>query len=406
MLRHLARLGGGLGAGVGLGAYGASKLDCEGDASALLYRAVVMPALRAVDAEMAHRAAVLAARFGLAPSQRSADDAVLRTVLWGREVVNPIGLAAGFDKDGEAVGSLMGVGFGLVEVGSVTPLPQPGNPKPRVFRLVEDRAVINRYGFNSCGHAGAAAHLAAWRDGEARGGGKLLGVNLGKNKTSPSAADDYAAGVRALGGYADYIVVNVSSPNTPGLRDLQESKSLRALLRAVRAEVDALPASGAPRPPLVLKIAPDLTEASRRDIAKLALAEKVDGLLISNTTVGRPETLSAAAAAEAGGLSGAPLLDASTELLSDMYSRTGGKLTLIGAGGVSSGADAYRKIRAGASAVQLYSSLVYGGPPLVPRIKRELAALLEADGYTCVADAVGADHAAGSSARRRRARGS
>ena len=215
-----------------------------------------------------------------------------------------------------------------------------------------------------------------------------MGVNLGKNKTSTDAVADYVEGVRALGRYADYLVVNVSSPNTPGLRALQERNQLRDLVRAVRVAVDALPA---PRPPLVIKVAPDLDERQRADVAAVALEEQLDGLIVSNTTIERPASLKGAAAAEGGGLSGAPLLEPSTEVLRDLYRRTGGRVTLIGAGGIASGADAYAKIRAGASAVQLYTALVYEGPPLVPRIKRELAALLEADGYASVDEAVGAD---------------
>lgn len=391
----LARIPWRLPAAAVAGAYGVSQLDNDGDAAAWLYRHAIMPALRTVDAETAHRAGVLAARFGLAPKQRAADDAVLRTTLWGREVSNPVGLAAGFDKDGEAVSGLMAAGFGLVEIGSVTPLPQPGNPKPRIFRLPEDGAVINRYGFNSCGHTDAASHLGAFRGGGARNG-HLLGVNLGKNKTSPSAEDDYAAGVRAIGQFADYVVVNVSSPNTPGLRALQERQQLRSLLLAVRAAVDALPPSACERgvrPPLVLKVAPDLSDAQRADIAAVALDKKVrlDGLIVSNTTVERPVSLRGASKAEAGGLSGAPLTLTSTAVLADFYRRTKGRVTLIGTGGVGSGADAYAKVRAGASAVQLYSALVFEGPPLVPRVKRELAELLKADGYASVAEAVGVD---------------
>jgi len=363
---------------------GCSLLDSGGPASAWLYSTAVMPLARLLDAETAHHLAVAAARLRLTPSQHDADPAVLRTRLWGRTLPNPLGLAAGFDKDGEAVGGLLRLGFALVEVGSVTPLPQEGNARPRVFRLEADRGVINRYGFNSAGHAACAAHL----EGRARLADRLVGVNLGKNKLSADAAADYVAGVRELGRHADYLVVNVSSPNTPGLRALQGKEELRQLLRAVRAAVDALPQ---PPPPLVLKIAPDLTEAERADIASVALSERVDGLIVSNTTVSR-EGLQSAARGEVGGLSGAPLFALSTRVLADMYKRTGGKLTLIGAGGVGSGKEAYAKIRAGASAVQLYTALAYEGPPLVARVKRELAELLEADGFESVEQAVGADH--------------
>ena len=379
----------------GIAAVGSSMLECEGEAAATLYSQGVMPAIRLVDAELAHRVAILASKYKVTPRQRAPDPDVLKTALWGKEVDNPIGLAAGFDKDGEAMAGLMGVGFGLVEVGSVTPKPQPGNPKPRVFRLPEDGAVINRYGFNSCGHAAAAENLAGFRnfrDSSKEFSGRFLGVNLGKNKTSEDAAADYAAGVRELAQYADYLVVNVSSPNTPGLRALQEREQLRSLLRAVRKEMNALPKSTRRTTPLplVLKVAPDLSDSQRADIAAVVLDERIDGLIVSNTTISR-EGLKGAAKGEAGGLSGKPLFEASTAVLADFYKRTKGKVTLIGAGGVSSGADAYAKIKAGASVVQLYTALAYDGPPLVPKIKRELAELLKADGYKSVKDAVGAD---------------
>lgn len=380
------------------------RLDVEDENAEILYRRVVMPALKMLDPERAHRVGVLAGRVGLLPQQKRSDPGVLQTRLWGRVLENPIGLAAGFDKDGEAIGGMLSLGFGMVEVGSVTPLPQPGNPKPRVFRLEEDRAVINRYGFNSRGHEYVRGRLSAAAASIPRG--KLLGVNLGMNKTSDDAAADYCAGVRALGRYAGYLVVNVSSPNTPGLRDLQQREKLSELLRAVRAEVDALPQ---PRPPLVLKMSPDVDAAGRRDIASVALAERVDGIIVSNTTVSRPLAplvlkmppdlgaaeridvavvglperpdgiivsnvtvsppiaLKSTIQCEAGGLSGAPLMDLSTETLRDMYRLTKGRITLIGAGGVGSGADAYAKLRAGASAVQLYTALVFEGPTVVAR---------------------------------------
>lgn len=397
MLRAASRLAASGVVAVSGAALASSQLDCEGDAAAQMYGNILMPALRYIlDGEQAHRAAILAAKMGLTPKQRTEDPPVLRTELFGRAVCNPIGLAAGFDKDGEAVAGLFGGGFGMVEIGSVTPKPQPGNPKPRVFRLPEDGAVINRYGFNSCGHDESKAHLTAFRQSSASqvasAKGQLLGINLGKNKTSEDADADYCAGVRALGSLADYLVVNVSSPNTPGLRNLQQRTQLASLLKAVLKERDAMPAdANGKRPPLLLKVAPDLTASQMDDIAAVALQEKVDGLIVSNTTISR-EGLTGAAKGETGGLSGKPLLEKSTQVLGELYQRTGGKVTIIGVGGVSCGKDAYAKIRAGASAVQLYTSLVYGGPPLVPKVKRELAELLKADGYACVTDAVGADH--------------
>jgi len=320
------------------------------------------------------------------PQQKRPDPGVLQTHLWGHVVDNPIGLAAGFDKDGEAIGNLLSMGFGSVEVGSITPKPQPGNPRPRVFRLEEDRAVINRYGFNSCGHDAAVARLSL--AAKTIPAGRLLGINLGKNKTSEDAAADYCAGVRSLGPFAGYLVINVSSPNTPGLRNLQGREELSHLLREVRKEVDNLPH---PQPPLVLKMSPDVDKSECADIAEVALKARVDGIIVSNTTISRPESLKSKLKDEIGGLSGAPLMSRSTAVLQEMYKLTEGKITLIGVGGIDSGADAYEKIRAGASAVQLYTSLVYEGPTLVARIKRELAELLEKDGYVSVQDAVGAD---------------
>ncbi len=281
--------------------------------------------------------------------------------LWGRRFPNPLGLAAGFDKDAEAVDGLLGLGFGFVEIGSVTPLPQPGNDKPRVFRLPEARAVINRYGFNSEGLEAAAARLLARRRaadvaaaGDAGAAPRgLLGVNLGKNKTSPDAGADYAAGVTALARFADYLVVNVSSPNTPGLRALQGRKELDALLRSVLQARAALDWGGRPPPPLLLKIAPDLTAADLADVAAVAVARGVDGIICTNTTLARPpQVASLPHGLETGGLSGAPLMGPSTEVLRELYRLTKGRVPLVGAGGVCSGADAYAKIRAGASLVQ------------------------------------------------------
>jgi len=338
--------------------------------------------LRRLDPETAHRLTVAALRLGLGPRQREPEDPLLATEVWGRRFPNPLGLAAGFDKHAEAMAALLRLGFGFVEVGSITPRPQPGNPRPRVFRLPEDGAVINRYGFNSQGLEAAARRLAAWRAGKREG---LVGINLGKNKESADAAADYVAGARRLAPFADYLVVNVSSPNTPGLRALQGRGELERLVAAVRA---ALPT---PPPPLLLKIAPDLTPADLEDIAAVALEAPLDGLIVSNTTIERPASLRGHHRGEAGGLSGRPLFEPSTRVLAETYRLTGGRLPLIGVGGVSSGVEAYAKLRAGASLVQLYSALVYQGPGLVARIKAELAACLRRDGLSGPAAAVGLD---------------
>ncbi len=336
-------------------------------------------ALHLLDPETAHRLTIRGLSLGLGPRVAGADDPLLATELFGAKVPNPIGLAAGFDKNAEVPDEMLAAGFGLVEVGSVTPLPQGGNPRPRLFRLTEDEAVINRMGFNNEGLEKAAGRLIRRR---ARRG--LVGVNIGANKDAADRVADYVTGFRRVAALAGYVVVNVSSPNTPGLRLLQQKDELARLLAALEAARRGMVAV-----PLVLKIAPDLAPEDCADIAALAIEHGLDGLIVSNTTLARPETLRSAHKAEAGGLSGRPLMAPSTALLAEMRRLTAGRLTLIGAGGVGSGADAYAKIRAGAAAVQLYSALVYHGPGLVGRIKAELAALLRADGYRTVAEAVG-----------------
>lgn len=356
-----------------------------------LYRPVTA-LLRLLPPEVAHRVTVRTLSSGLVPwpgrpAPTCADAHALTIRLWGREFPNPVGLAAGFDKDAEAFAACLGLGFGFVEIGSVTPRPQPGNPRPRLFRLTPDGAVINRMGFNSRGLDFARARLAV-RDPAAG----IVGANLGKNKESADAAADYAAGARALAPHVDYLVINVSSPNTPGLRALQGRAPLAELIAAVQA-ARAVAAPGNP-PALLLKIAPDLTEEDKRDIAEVALERALDGLIVSNTTIARPAGLRSRHAGEAGGLSGRPLFAPSTRVLADMYRLTAGRLPLVGVGGIAGGADAYAKIRAGASLVQLYTALIYQGPGLVGRIRRELAARLRADGFATLSAAVGADHRA------------
>uniref|UniRef100_A0A8C7G8F9 Dihydroorotate dehydrogenase (quinone), mitochondrial n=2 Tax=Oncorhynchus kisutch TaxID=8019 RepID=A0A8C7G8F9_ONCKI len=368
-----------------------SYLTAVGDER--FYTNQLMPLLqRIVGAETAHVMAVRLIGLGLVPLNRYQDPASLEVIVMGRKFKNPIGIAAGFDKHGEAVDGLYRLGFGFVEVGTITPKPQEGNPKPRVFRLTTDQAVINRYGFNSCGLAAARERLKA-REGtqvELTKAGLPLGINLGKNKLSQDAAADYLEGVRTLGPLADYLVVNVSSPNTPGLRDLQGKGELRQLLYKVLKERDALQEGS--RPPVLVKIAPDLTAQDKQDIADVVTELGVDGLLVSNTTVSRPETLQDPQSKELGGLSGQPMKDLSTRTVREMYSLTKGKVPIIGVGGVASGQDAMDKICAGASLVQLYTSLTYQGPPVVTKIKRELEQLLKEQGFASISDAVGADH--------------
>ena len=354
----------------------------------IAYR-LARPALRFIDPETAHRIAVRALASGLVPALAEPDDPILATRLWDLDFANPIGLAAGFDKDGEAPDALIRLGFGHAEIGTVTPRPQPGNPRPRLFRLTSDRAVINRYGFNSGGLVALVARLEGRSNLRSPG---ILGINLGRNKDSIDEVADYVAGITASCRHAGYLVINVSSPNTPGLRDLQARDAMERLVRAaLDARARATPA-GHTAPPLLVKLAPDLDESGLADGAEVALSTGLDGLIMGNTTVSRPAGLSDAGRHEAGGLSGRPLRELSTQRLAQLYRLTGGQLPLVGAGGVSSGADAYAKIRAGASLVQLYTALVFEGPGLAPRIKHELTGLLRRDGFTSVGDAVGADH--------------
>ncbi|XP_069553807.1 dihydroorotate dehydrogenase (quinone), mitochondrial [Brachyistius frenatus] len=369
----------------------ASYLTVVGDER--FYANQLMPLLqRIVGPETAHVLSVRMIGLGLVPLNRYQDPASLEVNVLGLKFKNPIGIAAGFDKHGEAIDGLYKVGFGFVEVGTITPKPQEGNPKPRVFRLTADNAIINRYGFNSCGLAEVQTRLKA-REEEQQGQSKAglpLGINLGKNKLSRDAGADYSEGVRALGPLADYLVVNVSSPNTPGLRDLQGKAELRQLLHTVLKERDALQEKH--KPPVLVKIAPDLTAQDKQDIADVVTELGVDGLMVSNTTVSRPETLQDSHKSEVGGLSGQPLKDLSTSTVREMYSLTKGKVLIVGIGGVASGQDAMDKIRAGASLVQLYTVMTYQGPPVVTKIKRELEQLLKDQGFSSVSEAVGADH--------------
>ncbi len=334
--------------------------------------------LRLLPAETAHRAtiALSGAAAPLLPKP-PADDPRLAVTALCLSFPNPVGLAAGFDKNAEVPDAMGRLGFGFVECGTVTPRPQAGNPRPRLFRLAKDRAVINRMGFNNAGMAVAAANLARRR------GKGIVGINIGANKDSADRISDYARAFAELLPLADYVSVNVSSPNTPGLRGLQNRDDLTRLL-------DALIQTRKSAIPLLLKIAPDLDGAALDDIAAVVQASGIEGVIVSNTTIARP-ALASAHAGETGGLSGAPLFAPSTEILRQMRQRLGDAVTLIGVGGISSGADAYAKVRAGASLVQLYTALVYEGPGLVTRIKRELAALLARDGFAHVADAVGVD---------------
>jgi dihydroorotate dehydrogenase len=335
-------------------------------------------ALQRLDPETAHDLSLKALRTGLAPLPRPVASPRLRTTLAGLDLPNPLGLAAGYDKNAVALDPLLRAGFGFVEAGAATPRPQPGNPRPRLFRLTADRAAINRFGFNNDGAAAIAARL------EARRAAGVVGLNLGANKDSPDRAADFAEVLRICGPHVDFATVNVSSPNTEKLRDLQGKAALAALLAGVM-EVRA----GLPRPvPVFLKIAPDLDEAGLDDIAAVAVAQGVDAIVATNTTLAR-QGLTDPRRDEAGGLSGRPLFTRATRVLARLSARLDGRVPLVGVGGVGSAEDAYAKIRAGASAVQLYTALAYEGLSLVPRILAGLDAALARDGFSGVAEAVG-----------------
>ncbi|MGB8278622.1 MAG: quinone-dependent dihydroorotate dehydrogenase [Methylovirgula sp.] len=353
--------------------------------------ALARPLLLKLDPERAHRLTIKA--LSLLPSLPSPhDDPRLAVSAFGLNFPNPLGLAAGFDKDGEVVDAMLALGFGFVEVGTVTPHPQPGNPRPRLFRLSEDRAVINRFGFNSAGHVAVRDRL---KRRQSKGG--IVAVNLGANKDSIDRAADYVEGIRAFGALAKFFVVNVSSPNTPGLRDLQQDHALDDLIARVLAARDEI-AAECGRKPIILKIAPDLSLDELDAIIRICRARRIDGLAISNTTISRPPELhDQRLAKETGGLSGRPLFPLSTRMLAQAYLRVERQFPLVGIGGIDSAATALAKIEAGASLIELYSALVFKGPRLIEEIKSGLLARLGQD-HRQLADATGAtaaDWAAG-----------
>jgi len=329
----------------------------------------LMPAMRLLDAETAHGLALRALQAGLVRPDHRRDDPCLQVRALGCLFPNPIGLAAGFDKNAVAVLPLMRLGFGFVETGTVTPLPQSGNPRPRLFRLPRHQAVINRMGFNNDGADAIQARLAALPNRPCP-----LGVNIGVNKDGADPEQDYPALVAALSRHADYITINVSSPNTPGLRDLQGEARLRAILRAIMSRLPV-------RPPLLVKISPDLSEAGLESCVAVSCEEGAAGLIISNTTIARPASLDGHNAKQAGGLSGAPLFARSTDMLARAHRLAAGRLTLVGCGGIRTGADVLAKIRAGAHLVQLYTAFAYAGPALIPRLKLEFLEALRAEGF-------------------------
>jgi dihydroorotate dehydrogenase len=338
------------------------------------WASATLPLLRRIDPESAHNISLKALRLGLAGRDATPDDPVLAVPAFGRVLKNPIGLAAGFDKNAVAINPLGNLGFGFIEAGTVTLRPQPGNPKPRLFRLEQDRAVINRMGFNNAGIEHFAVNLR-----QADRSRIAVGANIGINKEGANPEADYPALVRAVADHADYITINISSPNTPGLRDWQSEARLAGILDAIRTTT-----------PLFVKIAPDLSDDGVKAVIEVCLARNVAGLIISNTTIARPEALTGHHKAQTGGLSGAPLLAPSTAMLARAFALAQGKLMLIGAGGIFSAEDAFAKILAGATLVQIYTGFAYHGPALIPRLKSGLAALVKARGFGSIADAVGA----------------
>lgn len=346
---------------------------------------VAARALHAFDPEDAHGWAIRGLKMGLGPRESGPDDPILAVRLAGLDLPNCVGLAAGFDKNAEVPDAMLAAGFGFVEAGTVTPLAQAGNPRPRLFRLTEDQAVINRMGFNNGGLDPFARRLKARQD---KGG--IVGANIGANKDASDRIEDYATGLTRLWGLSDYFTANISSPNTPGLRALQTKAALEELLGRISETREAMKVASGADYPIFLKVAPDLEDGEVEAIVEAVVDAGLDAIIVSNTTIARPDTLRSAQAKEGGGLSGAPLLEPSTQVLKRFHAAAAGRVALIGAGGITDGAGAYAKIRAGARAVQLYSALVYGGPGLVTRIKRDLAARLRADGFAAVEDAIGA----------------
>ena len=348
---------------------------------------LVRPLIFTLDAERAHHLSVAMLRMMPTPPPPR-PDAMLAQTIAGIRFPNPVGLAAGYDKEGLVAHKMHGLGFGFAELGTLTPLPQPGNPQPRLFRLAQDRAVINRMGFNNGGQAAAAERIAKRRQPSKDGRSPVIGINIGANKEAAAAGRaiaDYVTGVICMAPLADYLTVNISSPNTPGLRALQDRAALDALLSAV------MEARGSAATPIFLKVAPDLLPADVEDIAAACIDHGIDALIVSNTTISRPPALRSAEAGEAGGLSGAPLADLSHQRLRDFRRLLGTRLPLIGVGGIATAEQAYARLRAGASLIQLYSALVYEGPYLPRRINAGLKALMARDGVKHISEIVGVD---------------
>lgn len=345
----------------------------------------IKPALFKLEPEQAHKAAIMALQLGLAPNGRLSNDGLSQTI-FGLKFDNPIGIAAGFDKNAQVPNEIIKVGFGFAEIGSVTPRPQAGNPKPRIFRVPEHKGVINRMGFNNDGHETVLDRMRNVRMNKKSG---QIGVNIGANKDSDDFIADYELGIETFYNVADYFVANISSPNTPGLRALQSKKSLEQLVSRICAKRDVMHESLSKYVPLILKIAPDLTDEDIDDIAAICLGSNLDGVIVSNTTIRRDFIKGHIHENEAGGLSGKPLFEFSTHMLARFYQATKGKIPLIGTGGIYDGASAYAKICAGASLVQLYSCLVYTGTGIIDDLRQGILDGLKRDGFDTIEQAVG-----------------
>ena len=347
----------------------------------------LLPVLRLLPPEAAHNLTIRFLALGFGPIDRKINDPVLATEVWGLKFGNPLGLSAGFDKGARVPDAMMRAGFGFAEAGTVTPLPQSGNPKPRMFRLSRDRAAINRLGINSEGLGPYVRRIS--RRGVCTG---PFGANIGSNRTTENTAADYEIGIEAVASYVDYLVCNISCPNVTGHSATQERAKLAEIIeRSLQARARAVPHKSK-TPPVIIKISPDLDDAQRADVAAVILESDIDGMTVSNTTVQRPHHMADRQKDVAGGLSGMPLFPVALEMVGDMYRRTNGNVPIIGCGGIASGDDAYRMIRAGASLVQLYTALIFHGPTLIPKIKIDLAEHLKKDGFSSISEAVGADH--------------
>ena len=345
---------------------------------------IILKLLRNLPPELAHMLTLKSLQFSFR-NKKIFDDPILYQHLFGLDFSNPLGLAAGFDKNVEVVNSLLNLGFGFIEAGTVTPKPQYGNEKPRVFRLVEDSAVINHLGFNNKGSEYAKQKLRIMNLNALSKG--IVGINIAINKDTTNYLDDYNYCLEKLGPLAHYVTINISSPNTPGLRDLQNRGQIESLVQTLKDKKNSTPTLEST--PIFFKIAPDMNEEQIRDIALMSLANNVDGLVISNSTIDRPKSLKSSFKNEVGGLSGTPLFLKSTLMLKKMYSLTNGQIPLIGVGGISNGLECYEKIKAGASLVQLYTAIIYKGPQIISKIKLDLTNALKTDGYKNVKEAIG-----------------